>query len=252
MEKMSEFKMANAFETLLNSKEGIKGFPDFYSTFREVACQQGVADFIAITGNNIKELSNNFFESDTVSLNIYSLVISLLKLRSPRTEDFIVNSSGLARNTVRKALKELEESGTIYKTEKGSIMLSPSWELPKLELWAFELKLKDWKRALFQTLQYKAFANRVVIVFPENKEAIINKNLDIFKKLEVGVMLFNIANSSYKVLLKPHRINPSSKRHSLFALGKIASELRNEFDSFNNEVPNHYRNDSITPQGRTS
>ncbi|OPX86928.1 MAG: hypothetical protein A4E53_02690 [Pelotomaculum sp. PtaB.Bin104] len=230
--KMSELQMANAFETLLKSKEGIKGFPSFNSTFREVSCQQGIADFIAITGKNIQELSNNFFESNTVSLNSYSLIISLLKSRSPRTEDFLVSSSGLTRNTVRKVLKELEENETIYKNQKGTIILSPNWGLPKLELWAFELKLKDWRRALFQTLQYKAFANRVVIVVPEDKENTINKNIDVFRNLQVGVMVFNMANLSYKIMQKPRRINPSSKRHSLFALGKIASELRNELDSF--------------------
>jgi len=225
---MSELQMANAFENLLNSKEGIKGFPGFNSTFREVACQQGIADFIAITGNKIEELNNSFFESNTISLNSYSLIISLLKSRSPRTENFLVSSSGLTRNTVRKVLKELEENEAICKTEKGAIILSPNWGLPKLELWAFELKLKDWKRALFQTLQYKAFANRVVIVLPEEKETIINKNLDVFKKLQVGVIIFNMHNLSNKVMLKPPRINPSSRRHSLFALGKIASELRND------------------------
>lgn len=225
---MSELQMANAFETLLNLKEGIKGFPSFKAIFREVACQQGIADFIAITGNNLEKLSDNFFESGTVSLDSYSLIISLLKSRSPRTEDFLVSSSGLSRNTVRKVLKELEENETICKNEKGAIMLSPNWGLPKLELWAFELKLKDWKRALFQTLQYKAFANRVVIVVPEDKETIINKNLDVFKNLQVGVMVFNMDNLSYKVMLKPPGVNPSSKRHSIFALGKLASELRNE------------------------
>lgn len=40
-------------------------------------------------------------------------------------------------------------------------------------------------------------------------------------------MTFDLFTGTYKIIVKPQKNNPSSKRHNLFALGKIASELKN-------------------------
>lgn len=228
MAKITENQMANSFEILLNSGEGIKGFPKFKSVFREVTCQQGIADFITITGSDTDSLYNNCFESGLISLDTSSLIISLLKFNSPRTEDFLIKATGLSKNTVRKVLKTLEVKKVVTQSDTGSFTLSPNWGIPSVELWAFELKLSNWKRALFQVLQYKAFANRVVIVLPTEKESIICKNIELFKELRVGVMTFDTLSGNNKVFVKPQKNNPSSKRHNLYALGTISSKLKGD------------------------
>lgn len=226
MEKISELQMANAFEELLNSNSGIKGFPNFSSVFREVPCQQGIADFIVVSGNIISKNSISFIESGNVSLSSSSRIVSLLKSRSPRTEDFIVNSTGLSVNTVKRILKQLEENDIVFQISSGSYVISPKMQTPKVELWAFELKLRDWKRALFQALQYKAFANRTVIVLPEDKLSVAKKNIETFIELNVGLMVFQPIDLSYEIIVKPQKSNPSSKCHNLFALYQIMSEMK--------------------------
>lgn len=220
--------MADSFEVLLNSESGIKGFPKFKSVFREVTCRQGIADFITITDNGTDILYNSCFESGSISLDAGTLIISLLKFNSPRTEDYIINASGLSKKTVGKVLRMLEINKIVKKSNTGSYILSSNWSVPSVELWAFELKISNWKRAIYQALQYKAFANRVVVVLPSEKEAIIYKNIKLFKELRVGVMTFDILSKSYKIFVKPQKGNPSSKRHNLYALGTIFSKLKKD------------------------
>ncbi len=93
-----------------------------------------------------------------------------------------------------------------------------------MEFWAFELKINNWKRALFQALRYKTFASRIMIVFPMNKEKLIAKNVDKFNKLKLGIMLFNAYDKSYKILVRPPKTHPSSRMHHLFMLTKILSK----------------------------
>lgn len=217
--------MANNFENLLNCNEGVKEFPYFKAVFRELNCKQGIPDFIAISGENTEVFQENIYDSEVISLDSGSLIISLLKPKAPRTLRYILNKTGLSHITVKKAIKDLIVRGIVSETENGSFVLSEKWELPKVELWAFELKLKDWKRALFQCLQYKAFANRVIMVMPEDKENIIVKNIETFKNYQIGIMLFNHVNFNYKILLKPSKINPTSKSHNIYAVGKIATEI---------------------------
>ena len=225
MKFVTEVDMANKFEMLLNSKVGIKGFPYFNAVFRELNCKQGIPDFIAISGGNTGMLQGNMCDSEITSLDSYSLITSLLKPKAPRTLGYIINKTGLSNITVKKAIKDLSVRGVISETGKGSFVLSEKWDLPKVELWAFELKLKDWKRALFQSLQSKAFANRVMMVMPEEKENVIVKNIETFKNHQIGIMLFNADNLNYKILLRPTKINPTSKSHNIYAMGRISSEF---------------------------
>lgn len=225
MKIATEMNMGNNFQNLLENKDGIKEFPNFKAVFRELNCKQGIPDFIAITELHSYIFQKNIYDTVGGSLDSSSLIISLLKPKSPRTFKYIVDKTGLSTITVKKVLKDLIVNKIICKTEKGLFVLNKEWELPKVELWAFELKLKDWKRALFQCLQYKAFANRVMLVMPEDKENLITKNIDIIKKYQIGIMLFDTDNFNYKIIAKPPKLIPNSRSHNIYAVGKITNEL---------------------------
>lgn len=225
MSLITEMEMANKFEILLNNKDGIEQFPYFNAVFRELNCKQGIPDFITISGESTEVFQNNIYSSDIASLDSSSLIISILKPKSPRTLKYITERTSLSDVTVKRVLKELITNDVVKENDKGAFILNPIWQLPKVELWAFELKLKDWKRALFQCLQYKAFANRVMLVMPEDKENIILKNIETLRNYQIGVMLFNAENLTYRLLLKPAKVNPSSKNHNIYAVGKIATEI---------------------------
>lgn len=222
--EISESVMAKAFEKCLTNKKFFAEFPNFNRVFRDFVCRQGIADFLAVAGPRIEKktikkignLANLITESST-------RIFSLLKHSSPRSKEYIKGKSGLSFSTVSRVLDHLGKENLIKETAGGKFTLSPTWYLPKnLELWAFELKVNNWQRALFQALQYKAFATRVVTVFPKKKERILKKHIDKFKKMNIGVIVFDHNSFSYKILLKPRKNNPQSRMHYFFSIFRIA------------------------------
>ena len=56
------------------------------------------------------------------------------------------------------------------RTDKGSYILGESSCFLGIEVWAFELKLKDPKRAIFQAQQSRSYAEYSIIVVPPGQE----------------------------------------------------------------------------------
>jgi len=54
-------------------------------------------------------------------------------------------------------------------------------------LTAFEMKLKDWRRAFSQAYRYSYFSNRAIVVLPKNVANRANDHLDFFKRLGIGL-----------------------------------------------------------------
>jgi len=221
--KITESMLAEAFEKALHDKNHFNGFPVFKLICKEMPCQQGIADFIATTGpipslNLMNKATENLHSTESSAR-----IMSLLCFSSPRTKKYIIKKSGLTSKTVSKILKSLLSKGYISKKKSDMHYLASALKQGPSEFWAFELKLNDWKRALFQALQYKAFANRVMLVFPPEKERILKNNIDKFKRMKVGVMTFDIKTRSYKMLLKPRKNKPASRAHNLFLFSKMIS-----------------------------
>jgi hypothetical protein len=74
-----------------------------------------------------------------------------------------------------------------------------------LELWAYELKLRDWKRALYQALRYRKFASRVCVVMPPNAKHLLQQNSGLFRRLGVGALVFDPDSGSVTRVVKARR-----------------------------------------------
>lgn len=221
VKQLTESAMARHFEEFLRSKRPANALPHFNLILKEVICKQGIPDFIATTGTKPRKeylkIIHNVFHASTESS---AKVLAVLKYAAPRTEDYVMRTSGLSRRTVKRIIRKLVNKGIAVK-KYNTYLLSPKWKLGPMEFWAFELKLNDWKRALFQALQYKAFADRVIIVFPSNKEKILRHNIEKFKKLKVGVMIFDLESKMFEILLQPMKSGPLSRDHRFFAFSKV-------------------------------
>jgi hypothetical protein len=226
MNDISEFQMSIAFEKLIKSNFNLKGLPKFDLMYKEIVCQQGIADFIGVDSkNNINSLSA--FD-DILSLESGTLVFSLLKIKASRTKQFLQEKTGLSNRTLNRVLKELLFNDFIRKSGEDAYVVSPDIMIPKINIWAFELKLSNWKRALFQSLQYKAFANYSIGVFPIEKEKVLRKQVALFTELNVGILLFDIKENTLEFLFRPKKEKPSSKWHTLFAMGKLANQYNSD------------------------
>lgn len=58
-------------------------------------------------------------------------------------------------------------------------------------LTAFELKLKNWKKAISQAHRYRYFSDRSIVVLPEDAADRAEQHLSIFVHLGVGLWSFN-------------------------------------------------------------
>lgn len=62
---------------------------------------------------------------------------------------------------------------------------------PNLLLYAFELKISAWRRALKQAFRYSYFADRSVVVVPPKTAAIARRHLDVFRLHGIGLWSFD-------------------------------------------------------------
>lgn len=230
MYDLSELQMSIAFEKLLKADKNLVGIPTFDLIYKEVVCQQGIADFVGLVAKEKFEQLEIF--ENVHSLESGTLIFSLLKPKAVRSKRYLQEKTGLSEKTITRVLKELCENEVIVEEKEELYHLSSNALMPRLDIWAFELKISNWKRALFQALQYKAFANYSVVVFPFERESVLAKQMELFRELNVGILLFDVRNEKVKFLLHPQKEKSSSKWHTLFALGKLA----HQYSSENNQI----------------
>ncbi|HRE42125.1 MAG TPA: hypothetical protein PLG90_12425, partial [Ignavibacteria bacterium] len=56
---------------------------------------------------------------------------------------------------------------------------------------SIELKLRDWKKALSQAFKYRFYSNQAIVILDSNYSEPAIKNLDKFKKFNVGLCSLN-------------------------------------------------------------
>ena len=80
----------------------------------------------------------------------------------------------------------------------------------KTSIISFELKLKDWKRATTQAFRYKSFSNIVYVVLPSQTANLAFRNIDFFKKYNIGLAKLN-SQENFEILFKPREDSPYSE-----------------------------------------
>jgi len=89
---------------------------------------------------------------------------------------------------------------------------------------AFEMKLRKWKRALNQAYRYKSFSEYVYVVMDDKFVGPALKNLDKFKKSNVGLVSIKNGRVSRHYLPKrdePYYLPHKEKLLSFIQSGKI-------------------------------
>lgn len=223
MNEFTELEMSNAFEHTLKVSS-IKGLPVFDILYKEISCQQGIPDFVGLSSASFIQ---NYDFTNLTSIESSSIILSLLKHNSGRKKKYIKEKTALSDATLNRVLKELLLNNFVV--EKNHLYYLSVADIPQRDnIWAFELKLSNWKRALFQALQYKAFANYSVVVFPYEKENVLRQNLSAFITLNVGVLLFDVTTKNAKWIRRPRKEHSISKWQTLFLLGKISNQRSQE------------------------
>lgn len=218
--KVTEQLLTDVFRAGIRSEvDGV--CPRFAHITEEMSCKQGRPDLVAsvarlshLTRSRREALSSALIQPATAR------IISILKYDAPRTEDYVSRVSGLERRVVRKGIGDLSVSRLVRRSG-GGFILSSTFPRNPWELWAFELKLQNSKRAFYQALQYRAFAHRVAVVVPECWLRQFEGRIEHFNKLHVGLISVNLDTARLRFVLRPRKRPPMSRFHYLYAVGKF-------------------------------
>jgi hypothetical protein len=216
----TEEQMADAFERFMLAKRGLPGIGYLSKVFREVDCQQGRPDFIALAGRK-----RRFLNSNSVSLKLAgSLVLSFLHEGSARTPAYLCEHSGLSFRSIQLALAELIKHRYVKRTESGAYVASASRSLRAVEVLAIELKLDRPRRAVFQAQQCRAFAQRVLIVIPPSQLRTYKKYNVALRRWGIGIGTFDLASDEFVLRRKPRGSKPHSRQHQAYAMFQLLDD----------------------------
>jgi hypothetical protein len=218
----TEEQMANALQRFIQNRRGLPGIGRFSKVFREIDCQQGRPDFIALAGAKPPFLNGN-----PISVKLAgSLVLSLLHESAPRTVGYLCENSGLSLRSVQLALAELVTHHYAKRTDTGAFVANSKRSLRKIEVVAIELKLDRPRRALFQAQQACSFAQRVLIVVPPSQASLYGKYAIALRRWGIGLATFEPETDEFVVCRSPRSSKPRSKQHQAYAMFQLLHGAR--------------------------
>ena len=192
----------------------------------ELVAKEGVADFVlspsSLNGERLEWVTK--LASCITRPSAAAVAASLSVRRSASVQD-IATKCGLSRKSVLSALRRMVEDGVARGDSGAGFHLVRPIRETDIELWAYELKLKNWRRGMYQALQYRAFAHSVAIVVPSEATKAINSKLRQFRAYRIGVLTFNARTGEIRVLVRPGMSHPKSLEHYLYALSAFIKGL---------------------------
>jgi hypothetical protein len=185
----------------------------------ELTARNGVADFV-LTPTSLSGPKLEWARKLAAGISSPAAagVVAALNSTYPTSVDVIAKRADLSRSTVSRVIRQLTAGGVAWGDSANGIRLLHPVRESDVELWAYELKLRDWRHGMYQALQYRAFAHSVAIVLPQQAAKIVISHLGRFRAYNVGVMIFDPKTGHLRVLVRPKRSKPGSMAHYLFAL----------------------------------
>src|SRR5882724_291659 len=120
------------------------------------------------------------------------------------------------------AVSALERLGAISKRTSGEVELRPEFNISEsIYLVAIEVKLKRWREALLQAMQYRSFADEAYVAVDARQVRITADVRAMF--VSSGVGLFLQSGRSIEKMIDAQARTPQPSVERLFALSKFAT-----------------------------
>lgn len=118
-------------------------------------------------------------------------------------------------------IHKMRDDNTIIEREVKGLFGIPDLLISKTDtlqknvkhVFACEMKLSNWKRALSQAYRYKSFAHVSCVLMDESKVSSAISNIEKFKISKVGLLSIN-EKGIVNIYYMPHKSKPLSKRLS--------------------------------------
>lgn len=113
------------------------------------------------------------------------------------------------------------------------VNLSTCLDLEELDptVRAFEFKLSDWRKGLMQAHRYKFFSHVSILVLPNHKMKSVAPQIDIFRKLRVGLWGFSPETRAIECFYTPRPIKQQIAKYGQKAIRLAAQAVCSQFGS---------------------
>ena len=202
----TELQMQKEFIKLLslNKKQNQNILEEFNARF-------GNVDVVMTDYNNLK-ITMTKSQAEILSNYSTALVVAFLHRKKAHTFNYLIDKTGYTEEYLLSILATLKKENIILE-ENNKFIICDDFKFPNLKFTAYELKLKQWKKAVLQAIKNKNFAYQSYVVMPDLIASKLSKNnSEIFK--EYDIRLISINNNSLKYYIqspnknKNYSINP--------------------------------------------
>ena len=97
---------------------------------------------------------------------------------------------------------------------------------------AFEFKLSDWRKGLMQAHRYKFFSHASILVLPSHKIVSARSQINVFRKLRVGLWGFSPETGAITCSYTPRPIKKHVGKSGQKAIQLAAQAVCSQFGSF--------------------
>ena len=193
-----------------------------WAVARESACSEGRADLVWGRFEESRSLRELRRHAHLLQNPTSSRILATLYREVSLSADDLVKRIGISRPVLRKWLRMLGEAGLIEEDDENLYGLTAPRKLPKVEICAFELKLKNWQRALYQATRYRSFSHRVFVVMPERSAQVAYKQKHLFERASVGLVSHDTSGKS-RILVRSTMRPPHAMYRTIMAIGMLSA-----------------------------
>jgi len=126
----------------------------------------------------------------------------------------------LSQHAADSAVLTLKRVGAISKRDSGEVELRPEFDVSdSIRLIAIEMKLKRWREALAQAVEYRKFADETYVVLDGIQVQMTDEIRNAFSANGIG--LFFQRGGALEREISAKQLTPAPSVDRLFALGKL-------------------------------
>ncbi len=215
--------MGRRFRAVL--KAGVTPLEAFDRVDPEVDFSQGRPDFVGVKGaRKGGRTLPGLYAGTHIPVSHIARVLTVLERDQAISMADLAQAAAVTLPRTRRIVQPLERIGAVSADAADTLRVVDLDRIDRPDLWAFELKLDDWKRCLFQTLVCRSYARRVTAVFPMSKAKHIEAIAPTFANHGVGVMLFDADTRVIRQVEPTTPSKPRSAYHAWMSCFEIAAK----------------------------
>ena len=189
---------------------------------RESSCSEGRADLVWGRFEESRSLGELRRHAGLLQNITSSRILAALYREAGLPAEDLLRRIGVSRPVLQKWLRALAEAGLIEKDARDFYCLTAPRKMPKVEICSFELKLKNWQRALYQATRYRSFSQRVFVVMPPCSAELAYRHKHLFERANVGLASHDTSGQS-RILVRPKTRPPHATYRTIMAIGMLSA-----------------------------